>query len=189
MSSPSIRIRFIRANGSAKNDDTVVIYHLGANQFSLAYTYGETDTKNPRKVVLTDRGVFRWMRNLIGLLEKDVDPFQHVQLDLPFMPSVLFDATKLGDTYHTILDAVEFHLDNWPVRRAPALNPEEDEEDDDEEFNEEELEEDDYADYADMPNLEPMPSPINRWNNSHIYIDENHRSGSGRHHLFLDEDN
>jgi hypothetical protein len=188
MPSPNIRIRFIRANASAKNDDTVVIYRLGANQFSLAYTYGDVATKNPHRVVLNDRAVFRWMRNLIGLLEKDVDPFEHIQLDLPFMPSVLFDAAKLGDSYHSMLDALEFHLDNWPAP-APVLNPEDEMDDEDEE---DELDEEEYNDennYADMPNLVRMPSPINHWNNSNIYIDENHHAGSGRHHLFLDENN
>ena len=184
MSNLNVRVLFIRKNASAKNDDAVIIRRLGANQFNLSYTYGESNNKTPHQVVLNDKAVFRWMRNLIGLLEKDNDPFESVQLDLPFMPSVLFDVPKLGDAYHTVLDALEFHLDNWPEVRAPVLNPEDDE-DDDEEEEEDELDEDVYAD---MPGLVSAPSPIH-WNNSQLHIDEHHRTHGGRHHLFLDEDN
>ena len=187
MSNPSIRIRFIRANGSAKNDDNVVICRLGARQFNLSYTYGESATKNPHHVVLTDSSVFRWMRNLIGILEKDVDPFEYIQMDLPFMPSVLFDAAKLGDAYHAMLSALEFHLDNWPtvaiaaaasapVFNAPASAPGSSPVNTG--FAEAEAEDDE--DYSDMPELIPNDDCCNH---HHHYPT---RQAVRTHHMFLD---
>ena len=117
-----ICIRFIRMNGSTKTDDKIVIRRIGMNQFTLSYTYGDTNSKNMHKLVLTDNAVFRWMRHTIRLLEKDNEPFQGLQMDLPFMPSVFIEIKNLDSAYNALLDAIEFHLDNWP---RPVLNPEE----------------------------------------------------------------
>jgi hypothetical protein len=188
MTDTTIRLLFIRKNSSSKNDDRVTIRRLGANQFNLSYTYGESKSKTAHKLVLTDRAVFRWVRNVIGLLEKDNDPFDSVQVDFPFMPTVLFDVSKLGDAYHAFLDALEFHLDNWPAPApAPAAEAETEDEDEDEDEQEDmEMEEDEYAD---MPPL--IPSPINQ-NNSSYFNNDNDNDNTiyngtrGRHHLFLD---
>jgi hypothetical protein len=186
MTNTNIYIRFIRKNSVAKNDDTVVIDRNSLNGlYTLSYTYGDMKSKSTRKIVLADRAVFRWMRNTINLLEKDNDPFDSVQVDFPFMPSVLFDVAKLDNAYNSLLDAVEFHLDNWPsplpeVRAAPVtLN--------------QELEEDVYDEedeYADMPPLVPSPIAHNN-SNYNAYIDNtiyttNYNQVRGRHHLFLD---
>lgn len=112
-SSNNILIRFIRDRSSSKSDDTAKIERVGTSQYKLTYTYGEWKNKLPLQLMLTDRAVFRWMRNTINLLERDSAPFETVQLDFPFMPSVLIEIKDLGSAYHSILDAVEFHLDNW----------------------------------------------------------------------------
>ena len=184
MTDTTIRLLFIRKNSSSKNDDRVTIRRLGATQFNLSYTYGDSNSKTAHKIVLTDRAVFRWVRNVIGLLEKDDDPFDSVQVDFPFMPTVIFDVSKLGDAYHTFLDALEFHLDNWPAPSAPAEADDEEEEEDDDM----EMEEDDYAD---MPPL--IPSPIDQNNYSYFNTDNDNENNNtiyngtrGRHHLFLD---
>ena len=165
MPATTIRVRFIRKNSLSKNDDIVIIRRLGMNQFNLSYTYGDTNARNTHKLALTDKAVFRWMRSTINLLEKDNDPFDSVQVDFPFMPSVIFDVSKLDSAYNALLDALEFHLDNWPsssAGRTPILNPEDDDA----------MEEDYDEEYADMPPLVPVrpQSPTPR----------------GRHHLFLD---
>lgn len=187
MPSTTIRLLFIRKNSSSKNDDRVTIRRLGANQFNLSYTYGDLKSKNAHQLVLTDRAVFRWVRNVIGLLEKDNDPFDSVQVDFPFMPTVLFDVSKLGDAYHAFLDALEFHLDNWPSP-PPAAAEDEDEGEEEEEEEDMDMEEDEYAD---MPPL--IPSPIDQntnysyfTNDNNIYNNENNNTARGRHHLFLD---
>ena len=130
MASIKFAMRFIRKNASANTDDTVTITRVTNDKFKLTYTYGDTKFKLPREMILTDRGVFQWMRSTIRLLENDADPFELVQVDTSFMPSVAISATKLRESYHDILDVLEFHLDNWPSL---------DEEDE----------------YADMPDLIP----------------------------------
>ena len=114
MSNRLINIRFIRQNEKrAKNDDTMRIWSDDGQTFTVSFRSG--DTKKSLVTTMSDTAVFRWIRHTISLLEKDVDPFQFVQLDLPLMPSVLIKATELESSYNRILDAVEFHLDNWPL--------------------------------------------------------------------------
>lgn len=114
MTSRMINIRFIRKNEKlAKNDDQMRIWSNDGQTFTVMFK--SADTKKSTVTTLTDRGVFRWMRHTISLLENDVDPFQFIQLDLPLMPSVLINAEELGISYNRILDAVEFNLDNWPT--------------------------------------------------------------------------
>ena len=50
----------------------------------------------------------------------DADPYQFIQLDLPLMPSVLLKVENLDDLYHTVLNAFEVHLDNWPTKKSAA---------------------------------------------------------------------
>jgi hypothetical protein len=147
------------------------------------------DTKKSTITTLTDSAAFRWVRQTINLLEKDADPFQFIQLDLPLMPSVLINAKDLGSSYNRILDAVEFHLDNWPTISVPAFAApaaaeapvntgftSAEDEDEDEEAEEEEEEED----YSDMPDLIPADESINHY---HHYQT---RQAVRTHHLFLD---
>lgn len=110
----NILMRLVRKNGSITNDDLIVINRVRANEFSLSYTYGDTRHKKPYTVTVCDRMLLRWMRIVIRLLENDSDPFASVQFDFPIMPSVLIEIDNLDNAYHTILDAVEFHADNWP---------------------------------------------------------------------------
>ena len=107
-------MRLLRKNGTITNDDLIVINRVRANEFTLSYTYGDTRHKKQYCVTISDRMLLRWMRIVIRLLENDSDPFASVQFDFPIMPSVVIDVDKLDKAYHTILDAVEFHADNWP---------------------------------------------------------------------------
>ena len=111
----NILIRLVRKNGVTDNDDMITVNRSGPNEYSLRYTYGDTQQKKPYFIMLNDRTLLQWMRIVIRLLENDADPFMYMQFDFPVMPSVLMDITKLDRAYNTILDAIEFHLDNWPV--------------------------------------------------------------------------
>ena len=132
MPSPNaLVLRFIRKNGLSQSDDIATIEKLGVNQYSLQYTYGLSSNKKPFRIVLNDRKLFWWVRVLLRLLKKDTDPFESVQIDLPILPSVLINVQAMDGSYHTILDAIEFHLDNWPSNEGqedeyedlPALLP------------------------------------------------------------------
>jgi len=180
MASIKFAMRFIRKGASSNTDDTVTIIRVNNDKFKLTYTYGDTKHKLPREMILTDRGVFQWMRSTIRLLENDADPFELVQVDSSFMPSVALNATKLRESYHDILDVLEFHLDNWP---ATHTNEYADEEEEDE--------------YADMPDLIPNTHDhdVNRTVRPNYHTVPNYHTlnyqnvAHGRHHLFLDEYN
>ena len=175
MNTRLINIRFIRQNEKlAKNDDQMRIWSSDGQTFTVSFRSG--DTKKSVITTLSDRGVFRWMRHTISLLEKDMDPFQFIQLDLPLMPSVLINAEELGISYNRILEAVEFNLDNWPtVAVAPAEAP----------VNtafvsaSAEAETEDDEDYSDMPAL----AHIDECQNHHHYPT---RQAVRTHHMFLD---
>jgi len=178
MPSQLINIRFIRQNEKlAKNDDTMRIWSDDGQTFTVMFRSGET--KKSVITTLSDSGVFRWIRHTITLLEKDVDPFQFIQLDLPLMPSVLINAKDLYTSYNRILDAVEFHLDNWPmtsklaapVLAAPAEAPV------NTGFASASDVEEEEEDYSDMPDL------ISTEEYQHHYPT---RQAVRTHHMFLD---
>jgi hypothetical protein len=177
MTSRLINIRFIRQNEKlAKNDDQMRIWSSDGQTFTVMFKTG--DTKKSVITTMSDAAVFRWVRYTIGLLKLDSDPFQSVQLDLPLMPSVLINAKELESAYNRILDAVEFHLDNWPTVAvaAAASAP----------VNtgfaeaEAEAEADDDEDYSDMPELVPNDDCCNY---QHHYPT---RQAVRTHHMFLD---
>ena len=112
----STHIRFIR-NLSAANrdtDDSVTIQRTGVDQYELTYTTTNTESgaANVHTSKTDDKGVFRWFRSIIGLLEADMEPFPRIQIDFPAAPSVMLDARHIGDHYRTILDALEVWLDD-----------------------------------------------------------------------------
>ena len=177
-----MNIRFIRQNEKcAKNDDTMKIISSDGENYDVVFTQGET--KKSTLVSMSDSAVFRWVRHTISLLERDADPFEFVQLDLPLMPSVLVKVKELNGAYNTILNAVEFHLDNWPIKPR-TLSSESDANvslpintafccDHEEEAEEE--------DYSDMPDLIPVDD--NHFLHHHNYPT---RQAVRTHHIFLD---
>lgn len=112
----STHIRFIRdaplANQST--DDTATIRRIGVDQYELTYTTTETETGAPNVYTIRtdDKGVFHWFRSIIGLLEADIEPFPRIQIDFPAAPSIMINTHRIGDHYHTILDALELWLDD-----------------------------------------------------------------------------
>ena len=111
--SSNMYIRFIRKNGQAETDDLVTIQRVNRNIFRCSFRDG--NTKKTETIVLNDRNLFWWLRIILRLVKKDSEPFKSIQFDMPMMPSVLVNIRKIDDFYHTLLDAVEFHLDNWPT--------------------------------------------------------------------------
>jgi len=178
MTTRLINIRFIRQNEKlAKNDDAMRIWSSDGQNFTVSFRSG--DTKKSVITTMSDSAVFRWIRHTISLLEKDADPFQFVQLDLPLMPSVLINAKNLEASYGRILDAVEFHLDNWPtIAVTPAPSPAEAPVNTGFASAEEETEDDE--DYSEMPGLIPMDECSNY---QHHYPT---RQAVRTHHMFLD---
>ena len=146
----NILIRFIRKNADLKgvSDDRVVIKNVGDSKFNLSYTYCDNKKKVRNTLVLSDVQLFKWLRHTIKLVENDAEPFAAIQLDLPFMPSVLFNVDSLDNVYHAILDAFEFHLNNWTVENSD---------------HEQDV-------YDDLPPLVPASSPRVRGRH-HLFLD------------------
>ena len=163
MQTGSILIRLIRKDKDADKDDTVKIERVGTNQYRLGYTYGEyKNKKEPTYIELNDRDVFRWMRFVIGLLEKDNDPFESVQLDWHFMPSVIFNIDKLGGVYHPLLDALEFYLDHPTFSQQEKKEQQQQDVLDEEEYDYE-------CDYRPTSPVSPIPSSTSR---RHLFFDD-----------------
>ena len=101
-----MRILFIYKNHN--DDDVAMIRRVGDDLFNLKFTSGNIS----KSTVLSSRDLFRWLRITLRLLTKDTEPYASIQIDLSVMPSCMFTIDKIDDAYHTILDAVEFHLDN-----------------------------------------------------------------------------
>ena len=153
----SITVRFIRLDNPL--DDKVIIKQLGDDQYVLSYTYGDTKNPVPTSSVMNGDTVFRWMRNVMRLVEADDDPFDSIQMDLPLMPSILVRIDSLDGAYDAILNSLELHLDNWPRHKTVTRDP-----------TEEETEEEGESDgYSDMPEL---VSTHSNFYNSHYRFDD-----------------
>jgi hypothetical protein len=138
----SITFRFIRnSNASGQDDDLAIIHYQSKDVYRIVYKCPYTNSGSTNKSVtmfLNDRETFRWVRRVLNLLEVDTQPFEGLQLDMPTMPSIMVNPKKIP--YSTILDAVEFQLDNWNSFFTQQKKVEEEEEDD-------------------MPELVPIRSP------------------------------
>jgi hypothetical protein len=174
----SIVFRFIRNNSKdGSTDDIAIISYAGNSTYKLSFkTYFTENTKKKATVMtLDDRQTFRWVRRMVSLLECDTDPFTGIQVDMPMMPTVLLTVENLGRDYSSLLDSVEFQLDNWSntvctncdvqkVPNAPARRT---------------LYQDEYNDYATMPPLIPIEQ------SSRTFLTP---PRVNRHHMFFDEE-
>lgn len=124
MSYSAAHIRFIR-DPNQDTDDRVTIRRTGVDQYELTYVTTATDSGAPNIHTLRtdDRGIFRWMRSVIRLLEADAEPFSRLQLDFPAAPSVLINVRRIGQHYNAILDALEIWLDDAETSEPPRTPP------------------------------------------------------------------
>ena len=124
MSESVLNIRLIRAPESKKEDDVIRITKLDEG-FQLTFRYGFSNYTKPtlRTIECDASTILRWLRITIDMLQYDDDPFSSFQLDAQMLPSVLILVPRLGRAYDTIIDAVEFQLNNWPEDPMPALVP------------------------------------------------------------------
>ena len=109
MTSDTMRIRFLRTiNASSQNDDIVTIRTIDTDLYKL--TFQDANCRKSVSKVLHGKDIFRWLRIMLRTVEHDSDPFDSIQFDVPTMPSFLIATNAIEASYHTILDAIEFHL-------------------------------------------------------------------------------
>lgn len=112
---PFIFFRFISAESSKANNnqhDTVKIARNAEGSYDLTYRYYDIGASHT--MTMSDTSIFRWVRHTLRLIEADDNPVKEIQIDWPMMPPVLILSAKIGTAYHTILDALEWHLEHWP---------------------------------------------------------------------------
>lgn len=114
----AITVRFIRPENAKVTDanpidDAVKISNVGINRYQITH---KTAEGYHATTVVSGGSVFRWFRRAINNMIVDDDAFAFMQIDWILFPAVFVsrDHLKQNDVYSSILDTVEFHLDNWP---------------------------------------------------------------------------
>ena len=103
-----------RFNGSPADDDIIVItptstdfkiqYNSKAAGFHHLFYADETKT-------------VQYIYDLILAVNRDVDPFQYIQFNIPCFPSVIYAITDLySGLSTTMLNRISEVLKNWPDR-------------------------------------------------------------------------
>ena len=112
-----ITVRFIRPENAKATanpiDDVVKISNVGYNRYRIAH---KTVDGHQANSIVSGNSVFRWFRRAINNMTVDDDAYAFIQIDWILFPAILVsrDNLKQNDVYSSILDSVEFHLDNWP---------------------------------------------------------------------------
>ena len=124
--STSIVIRFIRNTNNQNLDDVVSLFPVWENvddemsiegykvrmEFSKAASC-DNRSKRLEQVVTADK-LTLYLSSMIQLVVNDNDPYEHIQVDLPTAPSVLFTASQLHNSMFAILGLVDVTLHSWP---------------------------------------------------------------------------
>ena len=179
----SAMIRLLRKNSTdLKNDDVITMKRVANETFRVTFSNATATVKHV--ATLDDKEAWNWLRNILGLLTADADPFEGIQLDFPLTPSIMVDVRELDQHYHRIMDAMEFFLDNEvrSVKKARAPEPEEDDDND----SMPELLPRDLMEEINAP-ADPLNTAF-RYFNPDGYFNPNDTAAwtRGRHHLFLD---
>ena len=118
----AITFRFLRDNNTDDSDDIVNISYAGNTMYNISFRtpLSENPLKKPTIMHLGEKQTFRWVRRMMSLLECDTIPFAGIQVDMPMMPSIMLSPGNLSRNYNSLLDAVEFHMDNWENMVCPS---------------------------------------------------------------------
>ena len=89
-------------------DDKIAIVYSGDDVYQLYYKDANMIGNVAHFKLLTGEELDSYLESLFLLLTRDKDPFRSIQLNIPCMPSLLFQVSDLKkrtlrDTLHTIL--------------------------------------------------------------------------------------
>ena len=119
MSSISI---LITRNEDSKSDDHIRIVPVVGNpkQFQVTYADHGDCHCNIMKYSFTAsaQGVREYLETTLNLLQKDDEPFQRLQFNLPAYPRIMVDLKKIQDAefMESIWHAIASVCDDWPLR-------------------------------------------------------------------------
>ncbi len=108
---PSIQIRFNRESGE---DDVI---NIRPEEDSFNYRINFTDHENDFTHTMkdmTEYDVQVYLSQIFRMSQRDQDPYQNIQVNLPGRPSVMFKPDISSETRELIYDSVETVMVNWP---------------------------------------------------------------------------
>ena len=121
-----IVIRFIRNTQNSNLDDVVrvsPVWEEVDDEMSIqAYRVrmniskagcGDNVSKKYEQVVSGSK-LTLYLSSLLRLVVHDDEPFEHIQVDLPMAPSVVYTTQQLEKSLYNILGLVEVTLHSWP---------------------------------------------------------------------------
>lgn len=116
MAQPKITIRFLRKDDeSEKNTDDIIQIHKNTES-TFRVTFRTPFVANSVTPILrtlelpSAHDVVQYCMSVLTLLLFDSDPFKSVQIDLPFMPSVLIDERDIGCALPAIEGTLTYQL-------------------------------------------------------------------------------
>jgi hypothetical protein len=110
-------VRFIRKDDvdtAGSRDDVAKIKRVGNDIYSVEMRNVDSVRAVKKEMILTSEGVRDWFERTLRLMDADFVPFEQYQFDFPVMPSVLIHHRELHHHLPTLLNAMDFHLENWP---------------------------------------------------------------------------
>lgn len=117
MSSISI---LITRNADSNSDDHIRIVPVLDNPKQFQVIYADHGEGNVMKYSFTAsaQGVREYLNTTLDLLQKDDEPFQCLQFNLPAYPRIMVDLRKLQDKefMDSIWHAIASVCDDWPLR-------------------------------------------------------------------------
>lgn len=113
----SISIHLTRSVSDSSKDDLIVIQKdLSTNEFNvtLQENNGPTSTIKHRLTGLYHARALDYVYILLKNIALDEDGYRDVQVDLPALPRIIVDASKMKDLYYRqhFLEAISDGLDN-----------------------------------------------------------------------------
>jgi len=131
MSYSPIRIRFTRSTDQTQDDVITITPSLmktcGGScmtEYKIVFTAANCESSSSKKNMSTQlpaRFLEMYLKSLLRMIENDTEPYLSVQLDMPLVPTVLFDPTNLGTVINPILDNLLILLTNWPTHDVVPL--------------------------------------------------------------------
>ena len=122
MSSISI---LITRNADSNSDDHIRIVPVLDNPKQFQVTYADHGEGNVMKYSFTAsaQGVREYLNTTLDLLQKDDEPFQCLQFNLPAYPRIMVDLRKIQDNefMESIWHAISSVCDDWPLRLPNKL--------------------------------------------------------------------
>jgi len=128
-------IRFTR-DELAANDDVIrvspkLVKEVDGNvymEYEVAYTIGQSalssKTVSKNTIYLTWDSFLSYIESMLRLTASDESPFQHVQFDLPMIPSIIVSQKNIIS--YTVLPQILSHIRNlrttWPCTLPSSVN-------------------------------------------------------------------